>query len=167
MREFEINHKDKLEEYYDNLSNGIVPEIGDIRENIKDTIRYLNKGKGKSIVCYDSEGNVKKIYSSITETISDGFSNVILSKILNNNVSNFHRGYYWELYDEFLLKYPEKLNNEINILEVHSIAKDNRIICCDENYNIIKIYEELKDVNNDGFCNTTLCSVLSSKKRFF
>lgn len=167
LKNFEKSHKSELDEYYNNLSNDIIPDINNTRDNIMESIKLLRNDTGKRIVCCDIDKNIIKIYNSITDTISDGFSNIILSKIINNdNISKFHRGYYWELYDKFILENPEKLIN-YKEYEVHSIIKDNRIICCDLNFNIIKIYSELKDINKDGFCNTTLCGILTSGGIFY
>lgn len=52
-------------------------------------------------------------------------------------------------------------------INISAIRKDNRIICCDKDFNILKIYNESKNVTEDGFCCTTLCNILSSPNKFY
>lgn len=167
LSEFEYNHNDKLEIYYNNISLGIIPEIGNLKERAEHTRhksfnKYVSETHRKVIAFND---NIVKLYNCLSDTDKDGFSISVLSNILNNKWKwgNFHRGYFWMYIEEFEKQYPTKINMISNSVTISAIRKDNRIVCCDKDFNILKIYSNLKDVTKDGFCHTTVCEVLSSR----
>lgn len=75
VSDFESNHKDKLDIYYNGISLGIVPKIGNLKEKTKQAIKKsLNDSKNsnsKKIIAYN---NIVKLYNCLTDTEKDGFA---------------------------------------------------------------------------------------------
>lgn len=173
LDKFEQLHSDKITEYYSKLKTGNSPELGNIKELVKKAMTEQNPVNRKRIICYNEDGCIIKIYNSITDTVKDGFSNSILSAIINKKTkNNYHWGYYWSLIDDYLKTFPDKkpdLETFMNNLSVQiiPIKEDNRIICCDINKNILKVYNLLKETIKDGICHTSLCKILNNGEHEF
>lgn len=125
------------------------------------------------IVCCNKENKLLKIYDGVVDTVNDGFSyNTISSRIHNNqdeSTNIFSKGYYWNTLENYIKYYPENFNNFIKSDEkIIPKDKDLRIVCYKmDDYSIVKIYNKMSDVIDDGFIPNSVCSVVIKRNRSY
>ena len=120
----------------------------------------------RKIVCCNDNYDLLKIYSGVTDTTIDGFAYNTISSALNKKVGNYIdqcKGYFWNTLNDFIKLYPEKFNsfdNSINITITPKHNQERRIICLDNNYNIVKIYSGTSSVHLDGLNRSSVIHAL-------
>ena len=171
LEDFEENHPEKLIEF-NKLSKSEWPEL--IKKEKRDSktfkkIELQFRKTRKSIVCTDENNNVIKIYRTSYDVIMDNISQFEVAKSIETG-KPFHN-HYWHLYNTFERDYSNKLNiffefgaaGEIN-KGVSKKPKD-KIICYDNDSNIIRIYNKLLDTKLDGFVESSVSSALNLQEK--
>ena len=135
-------------------------------------VRELAKRReifGTSIVCYDEEFNVIRLYNSTSLCKDDGFCPSTVYYVLEG-VYKTSGGYYWSELEDFEEQYPEKLEYFLGLEESDwpplkekkervitgsvdlSFRKTNKaIVQTDDSKNIIKIFRTRDEIALDLF----------------
>lgn len=123
------------------------------------------------IIAYTDDNTIVRIYSNYNDELfkKDGIkSNSVFSVI--NRENNFYRGYYWcryrdwkgdknEISKYYSLKDLPKLNN---LQDPKFIPQ--KIIRCDKDYNIIRIYNNYHDTKIDGYNFQSISRIFSKNQ---
>lgn len=146
-----IEYKDKIN--FDNLIVDIYHEK-----------RKQKPQKKEKIVCFKDD-TIYRVYERLIDCSEDGFCIHNVSSVLNNKREE-HLSYSWsylsdfiesdtrkDLYEEFI-----KTNDKPEL-----IFPNNKIICCDDKKNILRIYDKLSDITIEGFSKSQVCSLLTKK----
>ena len=137
------------------------------KRKVNEKISNLRKEKS-DVVCIDpKDESILWIYSKIVDAKKDGFSNISISKALNiPSKNNIVFGYKWVLLSEYEKIYPNKVKNfyikRENGLINPPKARTLQIACLNINREVMKIYDKLSDVVNDGFSKTSVCTSITN-----
>lgn len=143
-------------EYRDKINAG---------ELINSVYREKNKQNTKrdeQIICFKNN-TIFRIYDKLSDCSKDGFCLHNVSNVLNGRRSE-HFGYSWSYKSDFL---KSEINTNIlnSFLESGDIPEltfpSKKIICCDKDNNILRIYNKLSDVVLEGFNKEHIRSLLN------
>lgn len=144
-------------EYRNNLSDG------NVLEDIYHIKKTMNIEKtGDSIICF-KDGIVYREYKNLSDCSTDGFCIHNVCTVLKKRRDD-HLGYRWLYKTEFeTIENGKQLLDDFNKLTElpKLILPSNKIICCDLDENIYRIYNILSDVVLDGFNKGDISSALS------
>ena len=141
------------------------------------------------IVAYNDGPVVLKIYNSVSSVISDRFSKESVWSCITIDGSRRSGGLMWMLLDDFEKLYPKELNNYYNIHKTNNFkinwdpiegAKDykrlsslgeknsasKKIICYDDNNNILRIYNYMKESKKDGFSYDSISDAIKYNRKY-
>lgn len=158
LDDYKTLNKDKVDDYYNRLNNGYIPTVKAI---------YNKESKKCPIICYDESGNIMKIYNTIKEARIDGFISYSISRALNNTSSNKYADYYWIKLSDWKDKYKLEEYNNSSILNNSFSRKTTytqKLIRTDSNNNIIKIYNSIGQVREDGLFHQNVFRVLKQQE---
>ena len=158
LDDYSIYNQSKVNEYYNKIKNGYIPQIK--------AIYNKNGFKKSSIVCYDDNNNIMKIYNTIKEARQDGFVSCSVSKALNSSESNKYAEYYWVRLSNWKdkNKLEEYKNNPPSQFSRTTSFKQG-IIRTDINNDIIKIYKSIGQVREDGLFHQNVFRILKQDER--
>ena len=165
---FAIKYPELLENFISN-NTILTKNIKFSTKNYNKCIAESRKKFGNAVVCFNPKTfEVLWIYDFIQDAKKDGFSEVSISRALNNpQKRNTIAGYGWMLYHDFINNYPEAVEKFLNLEnKIKPIPMDNRVACLNDNFEIVKIYENLLQTKNDGFKNTAVCNSIKTKKKY-
>ena len=143
-------------EYRDKMNTG------ELLSNIYHEKRKQNSKRNEQIICF-KDGIVFRIYDRLSDCSKDGFCLHNVSTVLNGRRSE-HFGYCWAYKSDFM-------KSEINVNLLNSFLNNdnipeltfpsNKIICCSEKNDILRIYNKLSDVVFDGFSKGNISTLLN------
>lgn len=118
------------------------------------------------IVAADLKNNYIKTYSSIRSTEIDKIFPESVRQSIIRGEGSIYRGIRWYTEDYYLSHYS--MSNEKNINDyLINLPKTNRkrkpIVSCDSKMNIIKIYESISSISEDGYKSGNIRKVLTRK----
>jgi len=154
-------HYDELDEYFENLSNGFLPNIDEYRVESG----RLHK---RAIVAFDDSLKVVGVYDSIRETEEFGCDEKCVWKSINRKCK--HKGYNWDYYDNFITygkQYFEEFisSGAKNLSEFHDAKREyktQKVAMCDiTTGDIIKIYNSIREAEDDGHDGSSIWRVTS------
>ena len=172
LEDFEEQYPDKLE-YFLNLDESSWPALKEKKERVITNSSDLSFNKtNKAIVQTDELRNVIKVYRTRDELALDLFYRKWVEDAIKSKIE--YQGYYWYELDDFLEKYPKKVE-EFNSktttpttfakkISSYINNKDNTdfIICYDKDYNILRMYGALYEVLlDDNFTEGGVSSALN------
>lgn len=168
LSNFSIKHKDKIDEYFEKLDLGEVPDLGDINERSK----YFAAKEGSAsqpnlcpVVCCDKEFNIIREYKSISEVSKDGFSYKHVPSVLRRERGRkTHGGYLWFKTEDFKYQYPNKYKTfqELKSLpELTSVSKKEfrKIVMSDLENNVLKLYTSAQELSKEHTMECVLKSI--------
>lgn len=123
-----------------------------------------NPKKNEQIICF-KDGVIYRVYDKLSDCSKDGFCIHNVSAVLNGRRLE-HFGYSWNYKSDF--KKKSKLNENlldqfINIGTIPELVlPSNKIICCDKENNILRIFNKLSDVVFEGFNKGYISSLLKN-----
>ncbi len=163
LEEFKKTNGDELDEYYENLYNGFLPNIDEYR---------VESGRihKRSVVAFDESGTVVGIYGSIRETETFGCKEKSLEKAIRTKCK--HMGYYWDHYDTFIENNPQEIDNFISsgkenitkFSKTKRVYKTKTVAKCDINSEkIIETFSSLRSVKDSGYDPASVWKVIAGK----
>ena len=124
------------------------------------------KDKDLRVVCFNRNDNsIIKIYNKAKDAEIDGFkSDSISNVVIGRNKS--YAGYGWCKIKDYPLKdkIEEYYSNSDKSRSIE-ILYPNRVVCCNENLHIIKIYNKQGDVIEDGFSDDGVSSCVCGRTK--
>lgn len=155
-----MNLQDAEIEYPESISKfNELLELPDLEINNKSWNRL---GEG-SIVCLDNSGQLIREYSSLVEASKDDFFISGISQAIK--LKKPYKSHYWRYSDEYSKEFPEEYERFKKLTELPDIIIESpKLICHDSDYNILKIYDNLNQVQDDGFCKTRVCKDMKKGK---
>jgi hypothetical protein len=153
------------------LNNKLKQQVLDNLLNVLNELRIAFRSNfKKSVVCFDKDFNVAKVYEFQSDVVLDGFQNSKVSNVISGK-RKITGGYYWDYLSNFEKNHSHKLVEYYNKLDkgytpnISPIKIERRIICLDENNNILKIYKNINSTRSDGFDPKLISAALSLKKQ--
>lgn len=135
------------------LNNKLKQQVLDNLLNVLNELRIAFRSNfKKSVVCFDKDFNVAKVYEFQSDVVLDGFQNSKVSNVISGK-RKITGGYYWKFYRDFedSAKIEEYYKNNITTPELSPIKIESRIVCLNIIYKIVKIYDFKEHTISDGF----------------
>lgn len=127
------------------------------RKDIQTITQFINLAAevreklGVSVVCFDEDITIYRVYNKIQDVISDGFEPTTVSRAAEGFYKKGH-GYNWSHLDKFAENYPIQLSNYLNNnLDDIDLFRFRRVICTDLYNNVIAIFNRTSLAVNLGF----------------
>lgn len=163
LEKFKETNSNELDEYYENLYDGFLPNIDEYR---------IESGRihKKAVVAFDESKAVVGIYNSIRETEVFGCKEKSLSKAIRTKGK--HMGYYWDFYDNFIKACSQEIDKFVlsgkeSITEFHKtkrVYKTKAVAKCDiDSGKIIEIFSSLRSVKTSGYDPATVWRVINGR----
>jgi hypothetical protein len=132
--------------------------------NINDSaINYSAYGKensqARSVVQINDNGDIVRKYDYIRETIDYGFESTAVSMACKGKIKS-HKGHYW-MYLEDYEKNGFIKDNYINA----NLSHKKSVVQIDLNGNVIKIFNKIIDVEENGFSSKNVSYVCNGKRK--
>lgn len=122
---------EKLNSYLDNIKLNGEPKLSP-------------KQIDNRVICCDLNDNPLKVYKNASNTKEDGFNpNQVIDTYSGKQGISY--GYKWYRYKDYKNNHADKLINFNNNQSIKPNKIDYRVIACDSNFNIIKIYNSLEN----------------------
>ena len=135
---------------------------------IKSLIEVSNKKYEIPVVCFNDKYTVIRVYNSLTEASKDGFSIPHISSAISGSRKSTG-GYTWSKLDDFSktnYKELEKYYSDIDAGIIQTIERpDNRIICCKNDLTVVRIFKNIKEVEQYGLDSRQISAVLVGKQK--
>lgn len=133
------------------------------------------KSKSYKVVCFKEKTfEVIKIYDKLDDVKLDKFEPSNIYSIIHNTGKKSSGGYLWDSLENFCTCHDDKVKEfyknveetEVSNIKVKKLNLPKKVICLDENNNIIKVYESVTYVNKDGFSHAHVIDVISGKRAY-
>ena len=136
LEEYQILYPTELDKYLKNYDNS--------------NIYYPIKEEEYFPLACIHNSDIIKIFNNLDELIVDKLSYYRVKQSIFNNT--YYYGYSWKKLNDINIK-------DYNILENSTVLSNSSVICHDDKFNILKIYDKITDINKDGFYNNNLAKV--------
>ena len=121
----------------------------------------LREKLGISVVCYDDDLNIYRVYKKISDVVTDGFEQTTISRAAEGFYKKGY-GYNWCYLDKFIDTYPEEFNTFIDSSSNLDVFRFRRIICTDQISNdVIAIFNRTSLAANIGFSEDGISSCIN------
>lgn len=134
----DVSHKDIHRGYLSTI-NEFIKLAAELRERI-----------GVSVVCYDDNLTIYRVYKKISDVKIDNFEPTTISRAAEGFYNKGY-GYNWCYLDKFIDTYPDKFNSFIDNFTSLDVFRFRRVICTDINNNIIAIFNRTSLAAKIGF----------------
>lgn len=126
----------------------------------------LRERLGISVVCYDDDINIFRVYNKIKDVIEDGFEPTTVSRAAEGFYKKGH-GYNWSHLDDFMNNYPNEFKLFVDSNEKLDLFRYRRVISTDLNDNIIAVFNRTSLATGLGFSNDgiSFCITRPEEKR--
>ena len=152
-----------------NLEESIRSEFfSKLINTIEELRKKFKNSNEKSVVCHDESFNIIKIYQRMSDVEKDGFLTSKVSNVISGKRKSTG-GYYWSLLSDFKNYHKDMIlgynnsDNEIKFIKPIDVTT-KKIVCLDNNHNLIKIYNKVEDTKLDGFIPKNISAVLNKKQ---
>lgn len=110
----------------------------------------LREKVGVSVVCYDDDLNIYRVYKKISDVAVDNFEPSTISRAAEGFYKKGY-GYNWCYLDKFMDIYPNEFNAFVDKLTNLDVFRFRRVICTDKEQNVIAVFNRTSLAAKIGF----------------